>query len=172
MSIFNTTDFERQGNIENDLLFESNEETCKAILTLSENTLRSLKIFTPDLEHKLYDNDQFIKNILSFVRGNRHAQVQILVSDISHSIKYGHRLLRLAQQLSSAMQIRITPEEYKETTISFIQLDQSNFIFKPDSSKQLAIQANCKNRSNSLLEFFTPAWDQAEKSPQSQIFHI
>lgn len=172
MSIFNTTNFERQGNSENDLHFESNEDTCQAIINISENTLRSLKIFTPDLEHKLYDNDLFIKNILNFVRGNRHAQVQVLVSDISHSIKYGHRLLRLAQQLTSAMQIRITPEEYRETTISFIQLDQSDFIFKPDSSKQFAVHSNCKSRSNSLLEFFTPAWDQAQKSSQSQIFHI
>jgi len=172
MSIFNTTNFERQGNKKNDLHLESNEETCEAIVNLSENTLRSLKIFTPDLEHKLYDNEKFVQNILNFVRGNRHAQVQVLVSDISHSIKYGHRLLRLSQQLTSAMQIRITPEEYRETTISFIQLDQSNFIFKPDSSNQYAIQSNCKSRSNSLLEFFTPAWDQAQKSPQSQIFHI
>ena len=172
MSIFNTTNFERQGNQENDLHFESNKETCDAIINLSQNTLRSLKIFTPDLEHKLYDNDEFIQNILNFVRGNRHAQVQILVSDLSHSIKYGHRLLRLAQQLTSAMQIRITPEEYRETSISFIQIDQSIFIFKPDSSEQLAIYSNCKIRSNSLQEFFTHAWDQAQKSSQSQSFHI
>jgi len=172
MQHFNTLNFERQGNTENDLFLENTEEVCKAIIKLSENALRSIKIFTPDLEHLLYNNEHFRQNILNFTRGNRHAQVQILVSDISFSVQRGHRLIRLAQQLSSAMQVKITPKDYTETSISFMQVDQSGFLFKADSSRPQAIQCCCKVRSNKLLEFFTPAWEQAELATQTQQFHI
>jgi len=172
MQHFDTLNFERQGNTENDLHLQSTEEVSEALINLSTSALRSIKIFTPDLEHMLYDTDAFKESLLNFARGNRHAQVQILVSDISFSVQRGHRLIRLAQQLTSAMQIKITPEDYTDTKMSFIQVDQSDFLFKADSSKQQAIQCNCKNRSNKLLEFFTPAWEQAELAPHTQQYHI
>jgi len=172
MPLFNTKDFEQQGNPEKDIHLQDTEEVNKAIIQLSENALRSIKIFTPDLEHKLYDNDNFREALLNLVRGNRHANIQILVADISHAVQHGHQLIRLAQKLSTAMQIKITPEEYTETNISFILIDQSDFIFKANNTNIEAIQCNCKNRANKLLEYFTPAWDQAEISPHSQQFHI
>jgi len=170
--MFNTTNFERQGNSEKDIQLEDNEQTREAIIEISETALRSIKIFTPDLEHRLYDNELFIKNLLNFVRGNRHAQIQILVSDTSHSIRYGHRLLRLAQKLTSAMKIKITPEEYRIARISFLQVDQTDFIFKHDYSKKIAIQSSCKSRNIKLHELFNPAWEQAEDALNSKTLNL
>ena len=172
MSIFDSSNFERQGNTENDALLKNNEEVHDAIITLASNALRTIKIFTPDLEHALYNNDEFRDALLAFSRGNRHAQIQILVTDSSMAIHHGHRLILLAQQLTSAMQIRNTPEDYQDTSISFILIDQQGFIFKPDSSVQTAIQSNCQFRSNKLNEFYTSAWDQAEQDPQTRRFSI
>jgi len=172
MQHFNNINFERQGNTDNDLRLESNEEVCQAIHDISVTALRSIKIFSPDLEYHLYNDEQFRQNILKFARGNRYAQIQILVADITTAVHHGHQLLRLAQQLTTAMQIRLTPEDYIETGLSFMLVDQSDFIFKPASSNPFAIHSNCKNRINKLLEFFTPAWEQAVLAPQSQQFHI
>ena len=172
MPLFNTKDFEQQGTPDKDIRLHDTQEVTKAIIKLSESALKSIKIFTPDLEHKLYDNDNFRETLLNFARGNRHANIQILVADISHAVQHGHQLIRLAQKISTAMQIKITPEEYTETNISFILIDQSDFIFKSNSNNVNAIQCNCKNRANKLLEYFTPAWNQAETTPHSQQFHI
>ena len=172
MPIFNSTNFERQGNTDNDVQLENTEEVCNAIIKLSSSALRSIKIFTPDLEYKLYDNETFRETLLNFARGNRHANIQILVNDISFAVQRGHQLIRLAQKLSSAMKIKITPEEYTDTTIAFIQIDQSDFIFKTNSANPHALQCSCKNRTDKLLEYFTPAWEQAEIAPQSKQFHI
>ena len=166
MSLFNTKDFERQGNSENDIQLDNADDTREAIIQLSSTALRSIKIFTPDFEHDLYDNDELRKALLQFTRGNRHAQIQILVSDLSKAIHYGHRLIRLAQQLTSVMQIKNTPEDYQDTNIGFILIDQTSFIFKADASKQPAVQSECKNRANKLNEFFTPAWEHAQTDPQ------
>jgi len=172
MPLFNTNNFERQGNTDNDQHLQTTEDVCNAIINLSETPLRSIKIFTPNLERHLYDNEALRKNMLSFIRGNRHAQIQILVTDLSDTLNHGHMLLRLAQHITSSMKIKIIPEDYTGTDASFIIFDQSDFIFKADSSKQYAFQSNCKNRNLKLTEFFTPVWEQAELSPQSQSFHI
>jgi len=172
MSYFDFSNFERQGNIDNDIQLNGNEEISQSVIELSSGTLRSIKIFTPDLEHAIYNNDRFRENLLSFARGNRHAQIQILVEDLSSAMHNGHRLIQLAQQLTSALTIKNTPEDYQNTNITFVVFDQSNFIFKPDRSSSYAISSDCKHRANRLLELFTPAWEQAEQSVQTRRISI
>jgi len=168
MSIFDISNFERQGNTENDQLFSNLNEIEDATVELASNALRSIYIFTPDLQRDIYDNDRFREALIKFARGNRHAQIKILLADSSSAVHHGHRIIRLSQQLTSAMQIRTTPEDYRETHMSFIMADQTDFIFKPDYTASDAIYAHCKHRGNKLMEFFTPAWDQAEIDPQTR----
>jgi len=159
MSLFNIKDFERQNNSETDVYLNNNEEIRENIIKISTNALKSIKIFTPDLEPTLYDNALFRENLIQLVQGNRHAQVQILVSDMSLSIQQGHQLLRLAQKLTTSIKIKISSEEYSEINCSFILVDQTHFVFKRENSRQHAVQANSRNRADKLLEFFDPAWE-------------
>lgn len=171
MTLFNAADFERQCNSDTDALLNSNEEIQKAIIKLSENALKNIKIFTPDLERALYDNDLFRAHLIHFIQGNRHAQVQILATDISLALQQGHQLLRLAQNLTTAIKIKIIPEEYSDINCSFVLVDQTHFIFKRACSQQTAIQADSKIRANKLLEFFDPAWEHGKLALESkQIF--
>lgn len=173
MSLFDITNFERQGNTVNDIHLDNIDDIGKFVIQLSATALRTVKIFTPNLEREIYDNEYFRNNLLKFARGNRHAQIQILVNDLSSAIHNGHQLIRLAQQLPSAMQIKTTPEDYQDTSMAFILVDQSGFVFKPDRNAQNAIyNTDCKHRANKLLEFFTPAWEQAEQDPHSRQFRI
>jgi len=172
MTAFDFTNFERKGNYENDIKLSSAEEISDTVIELTKNTLRSIKIYTPDLEAEIYNNDKFRQQLLAFTRGNRHAQIKILVDDISNAIQSGHKLIGLAQQLSSIATIKDTPADYQGTHISFILFDQAGFIFKPDNTSHTAISSNCKNRSNKLHEFFTSAWDQAEQNINTKKLNI
>jgi len=164
MAAFDFTNFERKGNAENDVQLSSAKEILEAVIQATENSLRTIKIFTSDLEAEIYNNDELRKQLLSFTQGNRHAQIQILVDDISTALQSGHKLIGLAQQLSSIVTIKDTPADYQGMHISFILFDQAGFIFKPDSTSHIAISSSCKNRSHKLHEFFTSAWDQAEQN--------
>ena len=164
MATFDFTNFERKGNTENDIQLNSAQEISAAVIHATEKTLRTIKIFTPDLEAETYNNDELRKQLLAFTQGNRHAQIQILVDDISAALRSGHKLIGLAQQLSSIVTIKDTPADYLGTHISFILFDQAGFIFKSNNTSHSAISSNCKNRSNKLHAFFTSAWDQAEQN--------
>ena len=172
VAAFNFTNFERKGNIESDVQLNSAQEISATVNQATENSLRSIKIFTPDLESEIYSNDEFRKQLLAFTQGNRHAQIQILVDDISIALQYGHKLIGLAQQLASIVTIKDTPTDYQGTHISFILFDQAGFIFKPDSTSHSAVSSSCKNRSNRLHEFFTSAWEQAEQNSHTRRLSI
>ena len=164
MAAFDFTNFERKGNIENDIKLSSAEEISDTVIELTKNTLRSIKIYTPDLEAEIYNNDKFRQQLLAFTRGNRHAQIQILVDDISTALQSGHQLIGLAQQLSSIIIIKDTPIDYQATKISFILFDQGAFIFKPDITSHTAILSKCINRSNKLHDFFTLTYEHANQN--------
>lgn len=167
MTLSNSSNFERIGNTENDLLLENAEQISSAVISLSARALRTIKIFSPDLEHHLYNNNKFRESLLTFARGNRHASIQILVADITPCLNKGHSLIQLAQQLTSSMQIRITPKEYVDTKVSYIVIDHSSFLFKADSTRTHALRSTCQYRSKTLNETFTLAWEQAD--PASEI---
>ncbi len=172
MSIFDSTNFERQGNTDNDTQLENINDTREAILKLAESALRSIQIFTPDMQPELYDTDNFRKMLLDFSRGNRQANIQILAADTTSSLHQGHQLIRLAQQSPSTLQIRNTPEDYQTLNFSFLLIDQSNFVFKRTNSGSTSLLSSCTHRTSRLLEFFTAAWEQSEKDPHTQQFHI
>ena len=172
MAIIDFTNFERQGNIEDDLRLQSADEITQAVLQQTANSLQSVKIFSHDLEKDIYNNDAFRAALLKFSQGNRHARIQLLVNDLSTALHEGHKLIGLAQQISSVLTIKDTPVDYQGLNVSFILFDKDRFIFKPDKSINLAIQSNCKSRANRLTEFFNSAWEYAEQNPHSKRLSI
>ena len=172
MANYDFTNFERQGNIENDTQLGSLQETSEFVIKNTENTLRTIKLFTPDLEPEIYNNDKFRKAMLDFTRGNRHAQIQILTKDITNAFNNGHMLISLAQQLPSILIIKDIPKENQGTSNSFILFDQSNFIYKPDATSHEAISSSCKKRSERLNEFYTTIWEHAEQNGDTRQLRI
>jgi len=168
MSSFDIKTFERSGNKDSDIQLKTITEISSSIISLSGNALRTVKIYTPDLERELYNNDLFCKNLLTLSRGNRHAQVQILVSDISPALKHGHRLINLSQQLTSAIKIKIAAEYYQNANMTFMLIDKTDFIFRPDKNKNFGICSNCKQRSDKLQDFFSHVWEQSIENPQTK----
>ena len=172
MAIIDFTNFERQGNSDNDLRLESADEITQSVLQQTVNTLQTIKIFSHDLEKDIYNNDAFRTALLKLAQGNRHARVQILVNDISTALHEGHKLIGLAQQISSVLTIKDTPMDYQGLNVSFILFDKDGFIFKPDRSINMAIQSNCKSRANKLTDFFNTAREYAEQNPHTRRLSI
>jgi len=172
MSLFNTFNFESSGNTEHDVQLNDSTEIIESIHYLSGAALRKIKIYTPNLEYSIYANDIFKQKPLSFVRGNRHAQIKILSAETSAVLQRGHQLIPLTQRLPSSIQIRLTPEEYQIPNISFFIIDQSDFIYKSNYTKQSALLSKCKQRTNKLIIFFNLCWIQATQDPHSKIIRI
>jgi hypothetical protein len=158
----------RFGNIEHDQTMDSLAHIQAAILEATNNTLRTIRINTPNLESDLYDYDPFISALTAFVRGNRHANIQILVQNSNDAIQRGHGLIRLAQRLTSAIEIRKPASEDNFSNSSFIVFDNASFLYRNIGSHTAMYNNRCKQRATKLLELFTPAWELAEQDPETR----
>ncbi|MDT3718130.1 histone acetyltransferase HPA2 [Pseudomonas oryzihabitans] len=65
-----------------------------------------LCIQTPDLEAPLYDNVDVEAALKRLLLGNPRHQVRILINDSTLAMRQGHRLIALAQRLTSNLLIR------------------------------------------------------------------
>ena len=162
----------RFGNTEHDQLLRTLADIHTALLDATQNALRTIRINTPDLESDLYDFDPFISALTGFIRDNRHANVQILVQNTRSAIQHGHRLIRLAQRLTSSIEIRKPASEDKVNTSSFIVFDNSSFIFKNNNTNSGLYNSQCKPRATKLLELFAPAWELAEQDIETRRLSI
>lgn len=173
MSIFGLENFERSGNIEQDSHFSEPDSARHYINQLCKQALKTIRIFTPDLEATLYNHEEFSKNLLAMVRGNRHASIQILAFETTSASNCGHVLLRLAHELTSTIEIRIPAEEYQQTSIAFMLSDKKGFIFRPNAKEYNGIyNPDCQYRSQKLSDIFTAAWEHAEQDPQTRRLNI
>lgn len=160
-------DFYKQGKADEDRPLNSLEEIHSAILEVSAQALRSICILTSNLEPHIYDNIEFFEQLLSLCRGNRHASVRILVKDSSLSVKRGHGLIRLAQRLTSAVEIRNPMEEYLPQNYGFLLADNNAFVYRDNCDTHKGVSnLDCKYRGNALLELFDQAWEHSELDVQ------
>lgn len=160
-------DFEKQGKNENDIILNDVDGFRTALLEVSKDTLRTINILTPDLEPAIYDYQPFLDNILELCRGNRHARVQILVQNSEPVIKRGHGLIRLAQRLTSAIEIRNPHEEYVSVRSAFMVADSQRFVYRENTETYRGIyNMDCRYRSKSLEELFTQMWEHSEADVQ------
>ena len=168
----NLPDYLRQGNIEQDQLLQTLQQMQNALITATGNTLRSIRINTPNLEYALYNHDPFISALTGFIRDNRHASVQILVQDIREAIQQGHALIRLAQRLTSSIEIRKPTSKDNFKQASFVVFDNIGFFYRNAVGNTGVYNQQCKHRATNLLEFFTPAWEQAEQDIETRRLSI
>lgn len=120
------------GNTNQPLLLKSEDEFRDVSCDLADQARMSLKIWSPMLEHSLYDNPEFFDAVSRLARRNRHTEVQILIYDSHRMVKNGHAILELARRLSSSISIRIVHEDYRQINHEYLLADASGIVYRLD----------------------------------------
>lgn len=168
-------------DIQNHRLGETNEllslETAgdhRAVaLALTQQAVRTLHIFSRDLDHALFDTPEFEEAASQLARGSQYARIQILVQDSSGAVRRGHRLITLAQRLSSRIEIRKPVTEYADINRAFFIADETGYI-----SRQLADRydgvGNFNDRltARDLAGFFNEVWERSQQDSQLRRLHL
>lgn len=166
-STIELSNFHKQGNVDEDMLLDSLDEIKAANIDITDIALRSISIVTPNLEPQIYDDQDFLNKLLYLCRGNRHASIRILVKDSSLAIKRGHGLIRLAQKLTTAIEIRKPMEEYLTHNLGYLLADNNAFVYRENCDLNKGIRnLDCKYRGNTLLDLFNQAWEHSEEDNQ------
>ncbi|PHS70251.1 MAG: hypothetical protein COB23_03825 [Methylophaga sp.] len=112
--------------------FDSRIEAQSLALQLVQQASREICFFGNTLDSALFDNTAFIDAISEFARRNHRTQIHFVVHNTQANIVSGHKLILLAQQLTSAIHIHISAEQHQHLTQMFLLVDNNRYLYCPN----------------------------------------
>ena len=103
-------------------------ENRDAAIALAQQARYSLNLFSRDLDPRVFDNALFEQCISRLARTQRGADIRILVVDSSLAVSRGHRLIRLAQRLTSTVFIHNPAREHRGELATFMVVDGAGVL--------------------------------------------
>jgi predicted GNAT family N-acyltransferase len=138
-------------------------------LTLLKACRNELAIWSGDLDAAVLDDDEALEEIKQIAVAAPRPVIRILLMDSARAVKNDHRLLKLAQRLSTVIRIRRPARQHQEYLGAFVVADRQHSIFREfnDQAKGL-LQPFDRLAARRLMEQFDEAWEQSEPDPDLQ----
>ncbi|MCU7940098.1 MAG: hypothetical protein KZQ64_07110 [gamma proteobacterium symbiont of Bathyaustriella thionipta] len=148
---------------ETDQLIEvaQKEDFQQLLLSMSQQAQHRILIFSHHLEHSLFDNDELFEAIKNLAIKNQRTHIQILLQDAKPMTTKGHRLLKLAQRISSHMTIKIAAKEHHDIFETFIIFDDRGYIIHTHPERYDAVgNFYAPLKTQQLYEQFEELWSR------------
>lgn len=134
---------------------------------------RKLQILSELLDPVLYEQPSFVNAVSQLARSGSQVEIQILVKDFRPAIESGHKLIKLAQRLSSKISLKKMTQEPQNTEMAFMICDQSGLLYQNDKRVyQGFANYHAAPEIKSLREEFLYLWERAEIEKELQLLHI
>jgi hypothetical protein len=111
------------------------EEYRAAVAELATRAQRSMSIYTPNLEPLLYDQDCFLEPVKRLVLARGHARLRVLISDPARASRDGNRFMQMARRLTSFIELRNVPTEFRNNPASFIVADDRAIAYRQQATR-------------------------------------
>ena len=149
-------------------------ETAEARLQLLRDARHRLSIYLPLLGNDAYASVEELAELRRIAISGRGAQIRILLHNPDAALRSDHRLVALAQRLSSAIQIRTPVEEADLAYISaYLLNDAGGYLFLPEADRAQGRAARHDRASQApLLRHFDEVWERAEPASELQALGI
>lgn len=147
---------------------ESREQALAETLALVAAARRELCIYTRDLDPILFDTEPMLDALKRLAIGGRGASVRIIVQDPRACSQRGHRLIALAQRLSSSFAFR-TPQQEEDLQYpsAFVINDARGYYFRTFGNRFDGEVVNyAPGKHAQLQELFDQVWERSEPSEE------
>lgn len=149
-------------------------EGAAARLQLLRDARHRLSIYLPILGNDSYASAEELEELRRIGISGRGAQIRILLHDPAAALRQDHRLISLAQRLSSVFQVRMPVEEADLAYVSaFLLNDVGGYLFLPEADRPQGRAARNDRASQApLQQHFDEVWDRAERAGVLQTLNI
>ena len=149
-------------------------ETAEARRQLLRDARHRLSIYLPLLGNDSYAGAEELAELRRIAISGRGAQIRILLHDPAAALRNDHRLVALAQRLSSVIQIRTPVEEADLAYISaYLLNDAGGYLFLPEADRAQGGAARHDRASQApLLQHLDDVWERAEPASELQALGI
>lgn len=144
------------------------EQAMAETLRLIGAARKDMCIYTRDLDAPLFDHDAVIDALKHLAISGRGPTIRIVVQEPRTPAQRGHRLIALAQRLSSVFSFRTpTQEEDLQYPSAFVINDARGYYFRTLGSRYDGEAVNyAPGRHAQLQEFFNQVWERSEPSDE------
>lgn len=155
------------------LTIESGQELLGVTSVILKDTDHTLDIVSRHLDPLVYDQAEIIELIKQVALGSRQARIRIVINDIRPVLSRGHRLIDLAQRLTSFISIRIPGHSHKNFNEAMLIADNNAYIHRPFADRYEG-EAHLSNRGRSrgLTSRFEELWEKADTHPSLRRLQI
>ncbi|MDE2249528.1 MAG: GNAT family N-acetyltransferase [Xanthomonadaceae bacterium] len=145
-------------------------EAAAARLQLLRDTRHRLSIYLPALSRDSYASAEELDELRRIAVSGRGAGIRILLHDPAAALRGEHRLVGLAQRLSSTILVRMPVEEADLACISASLLnDVGGYLFLPEADRAQGRAArNDRAGQAPLQQHFDEVWERAERASALQ----
>ncbi|MBA8887980.1 putative GNAT family N-acyltransferase [Dokdonella fugitiva] len=156
------------------LVVEDREQALAAIGELLADAKYELAIYTRDLDAALFDVAASLDAIKRVALSGRHARIRVIVHDPRKAVADGHRLVTLAQRLSSAIAIRTPVEEQDlQYPAAFLLNDRRGYLFRPLGNRLDGEGSTyAPGRHAQLTALFDQIWERSAPSEDLRVLAI
>ncbi len=149
-------------------------QALAATLALLASARHAIALQTRDLDAGLLDTPAVVEAVKRIALSGRHARVRILVQEPRKAIADGHALIRLAQQLPSAIELRVPVEERDLAEPSaFLVDDRGGYFLRPLASRMEGEGGTfAPGRHKQLVAAFDEIWERSLPSADLRVLAI
>lgn len=138
-------------------------EFAEAVADVAALASRSLAIFTPDLEHGVYDTKRFLEIVKRLVLSRSHARIRVLISDPGRVQPSVNRFLYVGRRLSTFIEFRHLPDAFQDHSDAFLVADGVALVYRPKIDRWEGIADTREPRmARRYLGQFDQLWQVSE----------
>ncbi|MEX1199776.1 MAG: hypothetical protein WEB02_03205 [Methylophaga sp.] len=154
-------------------VIDSRQQAVAAGNQLIQQAKREICFFAPGLDKHLLDNEEALAAISAFARDSRFSKVRLLVHSSRDAVSQSHRLLPLAQRLSSHITIHECDRDDQDQLYLCLLIDDNATLYCSDPLRYQGYLAEADRAQNlQLRQQFEAMWARSHPDPQSRRLHI
>lgn len=158
---------------ENDISLSSRDEVRIINIALTQKATRSIDIISKHLDPAIFDSPDFIQAVKQLSISSKFTKIRILIKDSEPMTRNGHRMIELIQQLTSSIEVRIIPEEYKSYNEAFSLFDTKGVIYLRYADRYDGLANFDRPRlATELSNFFNVIWEHSTPDTNLRRLHL
>ncbi len=155
------------------ILLRREEDFRNVIQEMTRQARKSIKIYSPNLSHDLFDNSELLQTCSRLARRNKYTSIEILVFDPHRIVKNGHALLTISRKLPSSIGIKIVDPEMRQQFHEFVIVDGEGVIYRPEYDQyEGTAQFLNITEANRLTRLFSASWESGLLDPNLRQLRI
>lgn len=142
-------------------------------LELARQCRRQLDIVSRHLDPAVYDSDDFAEAVKVLALSHRQARIRLFVVDSRPLVSRGHRLLTLAERLSSYVEIRVPSPQHKDFNEAMLVADGRGYTHRRLADRFDGVaDFNAPRLAAALVERIDELWERGRPDANFRRLHL